>query len=148
MSNFMVEKCFAELLCASFCLYFFGIWNQCKNRSWNVGEIDYRGYFFKCSTSNFLSTDPESTKKTVKLSFFALLGSVRAKAAHKMLAKLIPGCIYYGLSEVWQEAEINFKQFHNVNNFCCWRHIVLRLKNRGKRGENIFSLYLIVFNPT
>jgi hypothetical protein len=36
-----------------------------------------------------MRTDPESAKKTVKLSvFFALLGSAHLKAAHRMLMKL------------------------------------------------------------
>ncbi len=39
----------------------------------------------------FTLTDPESTIKTFKLSiFFALLGSVCAKAAHRLLTKLTP----------------------------------------------------------
>jgi len=39
----------------------------------------------------YTPTDPESAKKTVKLSiFFALLGSEQAKAARKMLIKLTP----------------------------------------------------------
>ena len=43
------------------------------------------------SISNILRADPKSTKKTVKLSsFFALLGSLRVKAARRMLVKLTP----------------------------------------------------------
>jgi len=39
----------------------------------------------------FMHENPEIANKTVKLSiFFALLGSVRAKAAHGMLMKLTP----------------------------------------------------------
>ncbi len=40
----------------------------------------------------FTLADPKSAKKTVKLSvFFALSGSARVKAAHRMLMKLTPG---------------------------------------------------------
>ncbi len=40
----------------------------------------------------FILSDPKSTKKTVKLLvFFSLLGSARAKAAHRKLMKLTPG---------------------------------------------------------
>ena len=44
----------------------------------------------------FRCADPKSTKKTVKLSsFFALLGSAPAKAAHRMWVKLTPRCQFY-----------------------------------------------------
>jgi len=39
-----------------------------------------------------MHTDPENTKKTVKLSIFsALLGSAHVKGDHRMLMKLTPG---------------------------------------------------------
>jgi len=43
-----------------------------------------------------MSADPKSSKHTVKLSvfFLTLLVSAHIKAAHKMLAKLTPGCLY------------------------------------------------------
>jgi len=47
--------------------------------------------FIKVPQAAFMSTDPKSTKKTIKLLvFFALLGSARAKAACIMLMKLTP----------------------------------------------------------
>ncbi len=50
--------------------------------------------FIKVLQAAFTHADPKSTNKTVKLSvFFALLGSVCAKAAHRMLVKLTPGFI-------------------------------------------------------
>ncbi len=43
----------------------------------------------------FFNSGPKSAKKTVKLSvFFALSGSVRAKAAHRLLMKLAPKIQY------------------------------------------------------
>ncbi len=49
--------------------------------------------------ATFTSTDPESTKKTVKLSvFFVLSGSAHIKFASKMLMKLTPGASLPGVS--------------------------------------------------
>jgi len=40
----------------------------------------------------FVHTDPKSAKRpTTWLSFFALLGSIQRKSAHRMLVKLTPG---------------------------------------------------------
>jgi len=48
--------------------------------------------FINVLRAAFALADPESAKKTVKLSvFFALSGSALAKAAPKMLLKLTPG---------------------------------------------------------
>ena len=50
--------------------------------------------FTKVLKAAFTPADPESAKKTVKLSsFFALLGSSSVKAASKMLVKLTPGVL-------------------------------------------------------
>jgi hypothetical protein len=38
----------------------------------------------------FMHSDPKSAKKTDSLTYFALLGSERVKAAPKMFVKLIP----------------------------------------------------------
>ncbi len=47
-----------------------------------------------CLHSAFTHADPKSAKNTVKLSiFFALLGSVGAIAASKMLMKLTQGAV-------------------------------------------------------
>jgi len=47
-----------------------------------------------------MHTDSKSAKKTDNLSvFFAPLGSVRVKAAHKMLVKLTPGVNFTNLLE-------------------------------------------------
>jgi hypothetical protein len=51
-----------------------------------------RGQFHKRFTSSFYLLRFQKRINTVKLLvLFALLGSVRVKAAHKMLAKLTPG---------------------------------------------------------
>ena len=48
--------------------------------------------FVNVLRAGFTHTDFESAKKTVKLSScFALLGSLRVKAARRMLMKLTPG---------------------------------------------------------
>ena len=45
-----------------------------------------------CLRAAFTRTDPKSAKSCLTwLSFFALLGSVRVQAAHKMMVKLTPG---------------------------------------------------------
>jgi len=50
------------------------------------------GQFHQHSTSSFTRADPKSTKRLDELTvFFALLGSVSAKAVHRMLVKLTPG---------------------------------------------------------
>jgi len=48
--------------------------------------------FIKVLQAAFVSADPKSAKKTVKLSvYFAHLGSIFVKVAQRMLMKLTPG---------------------------------------------------------
>jgi len=48
--------------------------------------------FINILLAAFMHQDPKSAKKADNLPvFFALLGSVRVKSAHKMLVKLTPG---------------------------------------------------------
>jgi hypothetical protein len=55
------------------------------------------------------ATDPESAKKTVKLSFFfAILGSERAKAARKTLMKLTPGGVLRHLQKCMEKFFLDF----------------------------------------
>ncbi len=67
-----------------------------------VGEIDPGPgvNFINVLRAAFTRADPESAKKTVKLSvFFALSGSVKSvKAAHRTLVKLTPDIRIMSLS--------------------------------------------------
>jgi len=57
-----------------------------------TGLLPVVNFIYVLQTASMLA-DPESAKKTVKLSvFFVLLESECAKAAHRMLMKLTSGC--------------------------------------------------------
>jgi len=51
-------------------------------------------YFINILQAAFMNADPKSAKKNDNLTvFFALLGSVHAKTAHKTLVKLTPAIL-------------------------------------------------------
>jgi len=65
--------------------------HSCKK--WDLKIVvlnDSWGQFYQCSTSSFCACRSLKLQKDLQLDFFALLGSARMQAVHRMLMKLTP----------------------------------------------------------